>query len=172
MKESKSVIKHFDQQFKDSILKRLEQPTTETVTSVSAEFNIAKSTIYKWIKEKNNNQNGPSVITRTKSKWTSADKFRIVLETATLPEKELGEYCRRKGIYVAEITEWKNQCLNANDGNAGNNSLLKQAAKNDQLKIKDLEKELRRKDKALAETAALLVLKKKARAIWGDEEDE
>ena len=39
-------------------------------------------------------------------------------------------------------------------------------------RIKELERELRRKDKALAETAALLVLKKKAQAIWGDREDE
>ena len=39
-------------------------------------------------------------------------------------------------------------------------------------RIRELEKELRRKDKALAETAALLVLKKKANAIWGDEDDD
>jgi transposase len=39
-------------------------------------------------------------------------------------------------------------------------------------RVRELEKELRRKDKALAEAAALLVLQKKVQAIWGDADDD
>ena len=85
-------------------------------------------------------------------------------------EAELSTYCRRKGLFPEQIKDWKQLCLNANkplQTRANQAKLRRQAQENKQLKA-----ELRRKDKALAETAALLVLKKKARQIWGDPEDE
>ena len=48
---------------------------------------------------------------------------------------------------------------------------LKEAVDSERQRVKELERELRRKEKALAETAALLVLRKKMEAIWGDGED-
>lgn len=85
----------------------------------------------------------------------------VVLEIANLTEIEFSEYCREKGVYPEQIKEWKEACINAND--------------NAREKSTKAGKELRaeRKEKALAEAAALLVLRKKADAIWGtDEEDE
>ncbi len=52
------------------------------------------------------------------------------------------------------------------------NQRLKETRKADERRIKELERELRQKEKALAETAALLVLRKKAQAIWGEVEDD
>ncbi|NLJ19252.1 MAG: transposase [Globicatella sulfidifaciens] len=75
-------------------------------------------------------------------------------------------------MYVEEIKEWKEQCLSANTTRNADPDKLKNSLKEEQIKNKALQKELRRKEKALAETAALLVLRKKAQAIWGDNEDE
>ena len=97
----------------------------------------------------------------------------VVLETANLTEIEFSEYCREKGIYPEQVKEWKEDCINANDSAKENNSKASKELREERKAKEKLEKELARKEKALAETAALLVLRKKADAIWGtDEEDE
>ena len=105
-------------------------------------------------------------------KWSSEDKFAIVLKAASLNEAELAEYCRQKGLYVEQIAAWRKACLQANSDSAAQAKARREQSKQDRKQIKKLEQELRRKDKALAEAAALLVLQKKAQAIWGDGEDE
>ncbi len=102
--------------------------------------------------------------------WSSRDKFAAVLETAALNEADLGEYCRKRGLYPAQIAAWRSACEQANDWDRSSTARLSQATKDDKKQIKELERELARKEKALAETAALLVLRKKAAAIWGDED--
>jgi transposase-like protein len=91
-----------------------------------------------------------------------------VLETAALNEADLAEYCRKRGLYPAQITAWRSACEQANDWDRASTARLGQATKEERKRIKDLERDLARKDRALAETAALLVLRKKAHAIWGD----
>ena len=97
-------------------------------------------------------------------------KLAVVIETASLSEVELGEYCRRKGFYPEQIAEWKNGFVHGSTAPTSK-------AEREQLKeltatIKQLEKELTRKDKALAETAALLVLQKKFQALREEPEAE
>ena len=91
------------------------------------------------------------------------------METSALSGDELGKYVRQKGITRQQLQEWKNDCLQA----IGNRTGRKPDTEKRDLKrqITQLEREIRRKDKALAETAALLVLKKKAQELWGDYED-
>ena len=103
--------------------------------------------------------------------WTAADKFAAVVETAALNEAELSAWCRERGLYPEQIRQWRQACEQANDWDRTQNDRLRQARKTDQQRLKELERELKKKEKALAETAALLVLSKKARAIWGDGED-
>ena len=95
-----------------------------------------------------------------------------MLETAALNEADLAEYCRKRGLYPAQITAWRSACAQANDwariGIGASTARLGQATKNEKKRIKDLERELARKVRALTEAAALLVLRKKASAIWGD----
>ena len=104
--------------------------------------------------------------------WSARDKFAAVLETAAFNEAELAEYCRAKGIYPEQLSQWRKACEKANDWDRESNRRLKTEKKADRQRIRKLEQELRRKEKALAEAAALLVLQKKAQAIWGDPEDE
>ncbi len=107
----------------------------------------------------------------TPAGWTSVDKFAAVLETAAMNEAELSAYCRSRGLYAEQIQQWRLACEQANDWDQAQTQHLKSARKDDKQTIGTLQKELLRKDKALAETAVLLVLRKKAQAIWGDEDE-
>jgi len=95
----------------------------------------------------------------------------VVIETAPLNEQALSEYCREKGLYVEQVERWKKDAISGYHGSqtisADEHRELKQLKK----KHQQIEKELRRKEKALAETAALLVLSKKCNAIWGEAEE-
>jgi transposase-like protein len=102
--------------------------------------------------------------------WSSRDKFAAVLETAALNEADLSEYCRKRGVFPEQIAAWRTACEQANDWDRASTARLGQATKEEKKRIKGLERDLARKDRALAETAALLVLRKKASAIWGDED--
>lgn len=104
--------------------------------------------------------------------WTSEDKFAVVLETATLNATERAEYCRRKGLYAEQIAVWRLVCSIANANAVQVAKGQRAQAKGDQKRIRSLEKELNRKEKALAEVAALLVLRKKVQAIWGGKEED
>lgn len=99
---------------------------------------------------------------------TPEEKFSLVLEAASVPEAELGEWLRRKGIHAAQLEEWRGQAM------AGLKTKEEQRKDKaaDARQIRQLERELARKDKALAEAAALLVLQKKVQAIWGDADDD
>ena len=93
-----------------------------------------------------------------------------MIETASLNELELGEYCRRKGLYPEQISGWKMAFIQG-DGSDTKKAEREQSRKQSQT-IKDLRRDLQRKEKALAEAAALLVLQKKFQALWEDPEDE
>ena len=95
------------------------------------------------------------------------------METIKLNEAELSEYCRQKGLYPEQVHKWQENCENANSDIPGRIAEIMQQDKATQKELRQVKKELQRKDAALAETAALLVLRKKAEAIWGasDEED-
>ena len=104
--------------------------------------------------------------------WNSQDKFAVVLETAAMSAAELSAYCRRKGLYAQQIEVWRQVCRAANANAAQTGKKQREQSKGDQKRIRTLEKELHRKEKALAEVAALLVLRKKTQAIWGDEAED
>jgi hypothetical protein len=87
-------------------------------------------------------------------------------------ESERAEYCRKRGLYPEQLAAWRRACEQANDWAEQRNQEHAKADRDQRRKMRDLERELQRKEKALAETAALLTLSKKARAIWGDGEDE
>ena len=87
-------------------------------------------------------------------------------------EAALSAYCREKGLYPEQVEQWRGACEQANDWDRAQTQQLKTNRRSDERRIKELEQDLRRKEKALAETAALLVLRKKAQAIWGEPEDE
>jgi len=159
----------YSEQFKASIIARMLPPNEVPVPQLARETGIPKDTLYTW-RSKHRKFVGDATVQPSRSgELSSEEKFAVVLESASLNERELGEYCRRKGLYPAQINAWRDACTQANASQAPkvDPSKLKAQAKH----IKQLEAELRRKDKALAETAALLVLQKKLQALWEEPED-
>ena len=159
-------------EMKEAIVAKLLEDDV-TVMDVQRETGVGINTLYRW-RDKALNEKGLSATTKYKNadKWSSQDKFTVVLETANLSEIEFSEYCREKGIYPEQVKEWKEACMNANDTEKAVKTKVGKELREERKKTERLEKELARKDKALAETAALLVLRKKANAIWGTEEEE
>jgi transposase-like protein len=101
-------------------------------------------------------------------RWSFSDKFAAVLEAASLNEAEIGEYCRKRGMHPQQIREWRAACEKANDWSRDSARELKDAVDSERKYVKELQRDLRRKEKALAETAAILGLRKKMLAIWGE----
>lgn len=126
---------------------------------------IAKSTLYTWSRT----LDIKNIKGMKKTTLSAEQRFSIVLETATFSELQLSEYCRENGLYPEQIKQWKQACI---DVNSENTPLIAKTDKQDKKRIKELEKELRRKEKALAETAALLVLRKKFNALYGLDEEQ
>ncbi len=162
----------YSKELRDSLMARILSDEDINIPELSRETGIHENTLRKWKTGAKKNGISPSSKNKTADKWSTQDKFTIVLETAALSEIELSEYCRRKGLYPEQVKSWKDACLQANGGVAQEAQRLNSELKQKEAEYKKLEKELRRKEKALAEVAALLVLRKNADAIWGDNEEE
>ena len=153
---------------KEAALKRLLPPHNESVKVVSEQTGIGEASLYKWRLElQRQGAVVPGAVT-TSAQWSAEARFAAVVETATLSEIELSEYCRQKGLYPDQVKEWKQACIQGQTTTAAQRKQLQDELRADRLKIKQLEKELNRKDKALAETTALLVLRKKLNALYGE----
>ena len=164
-------MKQYPDELKNSIIARMMPPNNESVPALSQQTGIPKDTLYAWrIKHRRGNQRLRAQQIDNTSKISSADKFDIVVETAHMNEAELSEYCRRNGLYPEQIKVWQNSCRSANLPLT--NRIDKQKNRELTKENKQLKAELRRKEKALAEAAALLVLKKKVQELWGDPEDD
>ncbi len=162
----------YPKEMKEAIVARLLEEDV-IVMDIYKETGIGINTLYRW-RDDAMNKKGLSATTKYKNadKWSSRDKYTVVLETANLSEVEFSEYCREKGIYPEQVREWRDVCMNANNGAVERRDKLSKELNAERKQKEKLEKELARKEKALAEAAALLVLRKKANAIWGTEEEE
>ncbi|MFI9653069.1 IS3 family transposase [Guyparkeria sp. GHLCS8-2] len=152
---------------KEAVLKKMLPPTNRTVPALAAEEGIPVATLYNWRKAARAEGRLLPDGETTPQGWGSADKFAAVMETAALNEADLSAYCRERGLYPAQIHQWREACEQANDWDRRQNQRLKSARKADEKQLRTLRRELDQKEKALAETAALLVLRKKAEANLG-----
>jgi len=143
-----------------------------SVSEVAQQEGMSEQTLYNWRKQaklKGVPVPGPSKIS---DDWSGEAKFAVVVETATLSEVELSQYCREKGLYPEQVKAWKQDFIDgANLSPERKREEMKQA-KADKKQVLKLKKELRRKDKALAEAAALLVLRKKLNAFYEEDPED
>lgn len=157
-------------EFKSSIIGKMLPPNAQSVSDIHHESGIPVQTLYAW-KKKATSEGLPVLRGSAPAHlWSDQAKVAIVIEVAAMNEAELSEYCREKGLYPEQIKQWKEAAV------SGQSKSLSAKEREDyraaKKRIKALEKELARKEKALAEAAALMVLRKKAQAIFGDNEDE
>lgn len=156
----------YSPEFKASIIARMLPPNNVPVSDLVGETQIPKDTLYTWRAKARKQARGAAASTAPSSRLSSEEKFAVAVETAVLNEIELGEYCRAKGLYPQEVAAWRASCLQANA--AVSAKAERAEIRTQKQEIKDLKKDLRRKEKALAETAALLVLEKKAGDLFKD----
>jgi transposase-like protein len=165
-------VKQYPAERKEALLRQMMPPQNKPVSELARESGITEQTLYTWRRQLRSQGTPVPGSGKNAEEWTSEDKFAVVLETAALNATELAEYCRRKGLFAEQIAAWKAACMAAN-ASAPQQARNQQAqSKEDKKRIRELKAELQRKEKALAETAALLVLRKKAQAIWGDNAED
>jgi transposase-like protein len=155
-----------------AVLAKMLPPNNVPLGQLSQEEGVSRATLAKWRAEaRAKGQFLPDAHAGPEG-WTSRDKHAAVIETASMNEVELGAYCRRRGLYPEQLGVWREACERANDWERTAAQRITRETKDDKRRIKDLERELARKEKALAEAAALMILRKKAEAIWGPEGGE
>lgn len=153
----------YGREFKERAVARLLPPESAAIDVVAREFGVSVATLERW------RANALLEPASTRS-WTAASRLEAVITTAALNETESGAWCREHGLYPTDLETWRQNATAALAGPDERRATPLQT-RQDQRRIKDLERELHRKDKALAETAALLVLSKKARAIFHKDAD-
>ena len=162
-------MKHYPEDHKKTVIRKLIESGL-SLRQFSEQEGVSLSTLHVWRNKYLDTGYGLAK-SNSPDEWSAEQKFSVVLDTATLSEVEISEYCREKGLYPEQIKEWKHSCISGNHTEAQQRKHIAQERKADRKRIKELEKELKRKDAALAETAALLVLRKKLNAYWGEDED-
>ncbi len=166
----------YSPQFRTRMVQKLTGPHAVSANALSSEVGIAQGTLSRWLKQAAtlpSKMPPPDDDTRRPQDWSAEEKVALVLEAAAVASTELGAFLRRKGVHEAQLAEWRTQVTQgAVAAMRPPTRAQREAAAVEAKKIRQLEREILRKDKALAETAALLVLQKKVQAIWGDEDDD
>ena len=127
---------------------------------------MSATVLYKWVSIYGRTDD-MKPIARSPQNWTPQEKFKAVMDFDALTPEEQGAYLRREGVHADHIEMWREKMQKSLEPESSD----KKSERGEMIyKILDLEKELARKEKALAEAAALLILKKKANALFGIED--
>jgi len=161
--------KKYSETFKNrAIEKALTRSAGVSILQVANDMGVARGTLYHWLlnssKQVTSNHN---LREKRPQDWRVSEKLQAIIESSPLTEEKLNSYCRRHGIYKHHIEQWKADMASSN-----NNTPDKAEIKALREENKKLKKQIRRKDKALAETAALLVLQKKVEEIWASRDED
>ena len=155
-------MNEYSQAFKSNMVRKMLAPDAVSANALAAETGLNQSTLSRWLKD----ARSVGVMDKPAKKWTPSEKLRAVIEAGALSDDKLGEFLRREGLHEAQVREWRAMA---------ESSFVEVARPSkpspESKRIKELEWEVLRKDKALAEAAALLILQKKAEAIWGARDD-
>ena len=165
----------YSQEFKEALVSKVLTSSDQSMSAIARQAQVSVSTLHTWVHRlknsvKPNHQDLP-LSSKSSSGWKAKQRFQALLDTQDLTGEALNAYCRQHGLYKHQLQRWREDFMNAKLDDRQNK---KQAAelKVQREKNKQLQRELRRKEKALAEASALLILKKKADLIWPDDEDD
>lgn len=166
------TINRYDESFKAMAVQKALSPGSPSLLSVAKNLGVPVATLFGWTKkygtQKDMKKNTPKNV--TKSELSAEEKLQAIINKSTMSENEYGEYLRSSGLLSTDVENFKNEYF----------LLIKEKSK---VKVdhevihlrkekKFLESDLYRKDKALAEMSARIVLLKKSHLLWGDPEDD
>lgn len=165
----------YSERFRASMVNRMLGPKGISANALAAETGVTQGTLSRWLRVARSlstmTSNDPTASPSKRSnkpRLTAEDKLAIVMEASSLEGEALGAFLRRNGLTSKQIDGWREKISSAAQDALTDGKRKKSEATPEQVRIRRLEKELLRKDRALAEVAALLALKKRAEEIWGD----
>jgi len=167
------MIRH-TKKFQETVVQKALLHSPREHRGIAEEFNVGYSSLKKWIRRYQLDSGIEDMIKKEKrpKDWSRKDRLNALIETSNLAPEELGAYCRRHGIMTSHLEAWHGE-FTAGKAEDPKAQYAQKKLKQTEKKVRSLEKALLRKDKALAETAALLVLKKKkANALFGEDEED
>jgi len=158
-------------EFKEQALTKVRQRGTRTLESVADELSMSLGTLKQWLKVPSKKGSvqavEPVALDGLANAWTAAQRLQALLESFALSGPALHAWCREKGLFEHQLTQWRESfCSPVGPESRESKAALREL----QVKHELLHRELRRKERALAEAAALLVLQKKFRALLEDED--
>lgn len=170
----------YSEKFKLRMIQRLTSPNAPSAMMLSREVGVPQPTLSLWLRRarrlppmtKKSHQDSNPAEPKSPKAWSAEEKYRVVLDASTIGDADLGEFLRKRGLHAAQLEEWRRVAAQAAKGalSPGKKQSHGQS-KVDSRRIRELERELLRKDRALAEMAALIALKKKLELLWGDEDE-
>lgn len=156
----------FTEGFKKTMVEKLLTQGGKGITELSKEIGVSNRTLYNWRDKYINAEDINNIKSMSPRRWNTKDRYSAVLESAGLTGDELGKWLRKTGLHSEHIELWKKEIEQMISSPKDKEEIRHLKKRN-----KELEKELLRKEKALAEMAALLILKKKLDIMRGVEED-
>lgn len=167
----------FTQSFKiQAVEKALSRTNDVNLSDIADALGVGYSTLTKWITQSRNQEFEPVSDSRTMTTekrpqdWSLDEKLNLIMKCASLDKEQVNAQCRERGIYPHHLQQWQQNFIS--DTMTNNNTTKASEMKSLKKENKDLKRELRRKEKALAEAAALLILQKKVNAMWGNDEGD
>lgn len=170
------LVKTYSESFKRKLVQRVLAPGAMAAVHIARDTGVHQTTLSRWVREAGSVGDlthvpspgpAPCPVARRPEEWTAEQKLVAVQESGGISGSQLGEFLRREGVHEAQLVEWRKAALEGLRGPAKAGP-----ASRDSKRVRELERQLLRKDKALAEAAALLILQKKVHAIWGDGDDD
>ena len=154
--------------FREQALVKVYSRGPQTIDSIANELNISYHTLKTWMKTKKSIISNPALERpRRPNDWNAAQRLQALLETQGLDDTARHSWCREQGVYPHHLQSWREDIER---GEVHTSALARQQLRELKAEQKRLERELKRKDQALAEAAALLVLQKKYQALWEDKD--
>lgn len=159
--------KTYSTEFKEQALKKAHERGPKTLQDIAGELNLSLGTLKNWLKQFDKSHEMVVPANTPTLAWSAAQRLTALNESHALKDQALHAWCREKGLFEHQLRQWQREfCQIDKPVTTAADAALRQAKH----KSEQLERELRRKDKALAEAAALLVLQKKFQALWEGEE--
>ena len=162
-------MSQYSEKFRARMVRKMVGPPALTACVLSQDVGVCQTTLSRWFRAAS--KVGPNKTktsgARRPQDWSAPEKMAAVMEASALSEEDLGAVLRQRGLHQAQLEQWKTQMLKGLEPPPG-----RKKTSPEMRRLRELEREVLRKDKALAEASALLILKKKAAAIWGDVDDD
>lgn len=156
----------YTQAFKEEAVRKMLTRGNRTIAEMAAELNVPYHSVRNWLRNpKMAHLYRPADGEKRPQEWTAEHRLQALLDTNNLAPEELNAWCRERGIFAHQLQAWKAEFTTRAKPAADAGELRKLKGE-----LANLQRELNRKEKALSEAAALLVLQKKYQALWEDED--